>query len=221
MNFLCAETWRTGAFCACLLSHSVVPGSSRPGGPQPCSLLYPWNCPGKKAGVGHHALLQGIFLTQGPHKTPPNGFSSSFTFLRALHTGFCSGCPILKSYQQHTKLPASLLSHRYWMFSGFIFIFNLAVSHLLLWAVGSSPEERGAVGAPEQAWAGCCGLWGELPYSMWDLSSPTRDRTWVPCAGRQVLNHWTTRVPFFHPHTIGCRRIFHCGFIYISLMVSE
>ena len=139
MNFLCAETWRTGAFCACLLSRSVVPGSSRPRGPQPRSLLYPWNCPGKKAGVGHHALLQGIFLTQGPHKTPPNGFSSSFTFLRALHTGFCSGCPILKSYQQHTKLPASLLSHRYWMFSGVIFIFNLAVSHLLLWAVGSSP----------------------------------------------------------------------------------
>ena len=24
----------------------------------------PWNCPGKKNGVGYHALLQGIFLTQ-------------------------------------------------------------------------------------------------------------------------------------------------------------
>ena len=27
---------------------------------------------------------------------------------------------------------------------------------------------------------------------MWNLSSPTRDLTWVPCVGRQILNHWTT-----------------------------
>ena len=28
-------------------------------------LLCPWNSPGKNTGVGRHALLQGIFLTQG------------------------------------------------------------------------------------------------------------------------------------------------------------
>ena len=28
-------------------------------------LLCPWDSPGKNAGVGCHALLQGIFLTQG------------------------------------------------------------------------------------------------------------------------------------------------------------
>ena len=28
-------------------------------------LLCPWDSPDKKAGVGCHALLQGIFLTQG------------------------------------------------------------------------------------------------------------------------------------------------------------
>ena len=28
---------------------------------------------------------------------------------------------------------------------------------------------------------------------MWDLSSPTRDRTRVPCIGRWILDHWTTR----------------------------
>ena len=28
---------------------------------------------------------------------------------------------------------------------------------------------------------------------MWDLSSPTRDRTRTPCIGRQSLNHWTAR----------------------------
>ena len=28
---------------------------------------------------------------------------------------------------------------------------------------------------------------------MWDLSPPTRDWTHVPCTGRWILNHWTTR----------------------------
>ena len=28
--------------------------------------------------------------------------------------------------------------------------------------------------------------------SMWNLISPTRDRTRTPCIGRQSLNHWTT-----------------------------
>ena len=28
---------------------------------------------------------------------------------------------------------------------------------------------------------------------MWDLSSPTRDRTCTPCIGRRSLNHWTAR----------------------------
>ena len=28
---------------------------------------------------------------------------------------------------------------------------------------------------------------------MWDLNSPTRNRTQIPCIGRQNLNHWTTR----------------------------
>ena len=32
---------------------------------QPARLLCPWDSPGKTTGVGCHALLQGIFLTQG------------------------------------------------------------------------------------------------------------------------------------------------------------
>ena len=46
----------------------------------------------------------------------------------------------------------------------------------------------------------CCGAWAQLltpgaylPDSMWDLTSPTRDQTCVPCVGRQILNPWTTR----------------------------
>ena len=34
-------------------------------GLQPARLLCPWDSPGKNTGVGHHALLQGIFPTQG------------------------------------------------------------------------------------------------------------------------------------------------------------
>ena len=33
--------------------------------PMNCSLLCPWNFPGKNTVVGCHALLQGFFLTQG------------------------------------------------------------------------------------------------------------------------------------------------------------
>ena len=38
-----------------------------------------------------------------------------------------------------------------------------------------------------------CGSWAGLPCGMWDLSSLTRDQTLVPCIGKQILNHWTTR----------------------------
>ena len=50
-------------------SCSVVSDSLRPHELQPTRLLCPWNFPGKNTGVGCHALLQGISLTQGsnPH----------------------------------------------------------------------------------------------------------------------------------------------------------
>ena len=36
------------------------------------------------------------------------------------------------------------------------------------------------------------------PHGMWDLSSPTRDRTCALCVGSAGLNHWTAReVPMF------------------------
>ena len=37
----------------------------QPYGPWPASLFCPWDSPGKNTGVDCHALLQGIFLTQG------------------------------------------------------------------------------------------------------------------------------------------------------------
>ena len=43
---------------------SVVSDSLQPHGLQPTKFLHPWDSPGKNTGVGCHALLQGIFLTQ-------------------------------------------------------------------------------------------------------------------------------------------------------------
>ena len=47
------------------VSRSVVSESFRPRGLHPTRLLCPWDSPGKSPGVGHQALLQGIFPTQG------------------------------------------------------------------------------------------------------------------------------------------------------------
>ena len=44
---------------------SGVSDSLQPHGLQPARLLCPWDSPGKNPGVGCHALLQGIFPTQG------------------------------------------------------------------------------------------------------------------------------------------------------------
>ena len=42
-----------------------------------------------------------------------------------------------------------------------------------------------------------CSMWSlehmGFSCSMWDLNSPTRDQTRVPCIARWILNHWTTR----------------------------
>ena len=51
--------------CVCTLHHSVMSDSLRPIGLSPTKLLCPWDSPGRNTGVGGHALLQGIFPTQG------------------------------------------------------------------------------------------------------------------------------------------------------------
>jgi len=47
------------------VSHSVMSNLLRPYGFYPARLLCPWNSSGKITGVGSHALLHGIFPTQG------------------------------------------------------------------------------------------------------------------------------------------------------------
>ena len=51
--------------CCCCLVASVVSDSLWLYGLQPSRLLCPWYSPGKNTGVGSHAFLWGIFLTQG------------------------------------------------------------------------------------------------------------------------------------------------------------
>ena len=48
-----------------LVALSVMSDSLRSHVLQPFRFLCPWNSPGKNTEVGSHALLQGIFLTQG------------------------------------------------------------------------------------------------------------------------------------------------------------
>ena len=60
--------------CACSVA-SVVFDSLQPYGLEPTRLLCPWDSSSKNIGVGCHALLQGIFLTQG----------SNLCFLLLLH----------------------------------------------------------------------------------------------------------------------------------------
>ena len=53
-------------------SRSVMSDSLRPHGLYPARLLCPWDSPSKNTGVGHHNLLQGIFLTQGQNPGLPH-----------------------------------------------------------------------------------------------------------------------------------------------------
>ena len=63
------RAWPTPALlwvCVCARAvTSLVSDSAWPHGFWPARLLCPWHFPGKDTGVGCHALLQGIFPTQG------------------------------------------------------------------------------------------------------------------------------------------------------------
>ena len=60
-----------GVLCVCI-SHSVMSDSLQPHGLQPTRLLCPWDSPGNNTGIGGHALLQGIFPTQGSNPRLPH-----------------------------------------------------------------------------------------------------------------------------------------------------
>ena len=45
----------------------------------------------------------------------------------------------------------------------------------------------GGWGASNKQWVFCCCLFAFLPSGIWDLSSPIRDQTCIPCSGSTVL----------------------------------
>ena len=55
------------------------------------------------------------------------------------------------------------------------------------------------------------------PGGIWDLSSPTRDRTHTPCIGKRSLNHWIARDVLQSLNLIkhpGAQRDLHCFLFY-------
>ena len=64
----------------------------------------------------------------------------------------------------------------------FFFFFSFCCVGSLLWRMGTRVHRPCS-----------CGMWAYLPHGMWDVSFLTRDQTHVPCIGRQILNHWSTR----------------------------
>ena len=81
--------------CAAL-SRSVMYDSLHPFRIQPTRLLCPWDSPGKNTGVGCHALLQGIYPTQGSN---PGLLHCSRILYRQSHQGVC-----VKNYLQMIEL---------------------------------------------------------------------------------------------------------------------
>ena len=89
---------------------SVIPDPVRPFGLQPARLLCPWDSPGKSIGVGCHALLQGIFLTQElnlhllclPHwqagSLPPASYVHYIAFAARLSQAISYFCRSLRSW---------------------------------------------------------------------------------------------------------------------------
>ena len=76
---LCQMLWRWGCVHICSVVSDSVPHHRL----KPARLLCPWDFPGKNAGVGCLALLQGIFLTQesdpGIEPIPPALAGGFFT----------------------------------------------------------------------------------------------------------------------------------------------
>ena len=88
------------------------------------------------------------------------------------------------------------LTHLFFYFSKMIpfldfYFFGCVGSSL--WHAGSSLWRAGVpvvVVCRLSSWGA---LGAQLPCGTWDLSSLTMDGTRVPCIGRRILNHWTTR----------------------------
>ena len=65
MGYRLATSPGSAIYSVVCAKSSIMSNSLIPYGLQPARPLCPWDSPGKNTAVGCHALLQGIFLTQG------------------------------------------------------------------------------------------------------------------------------------------------------------
>ena len=89
-----------------------------------------------------------------------------------------------------TQVLAKLNSYFIWLHQVLVVAHRISVGFLLScgWQV---LEYAGSVVAACGLSPSCLPL--PCAHSMWDLSSLIRDQTCIPCIGRQVLNHWTSK----------------------------
>ena len=128
--------------------------------------------------------LSTPFLIQGHGKLLPcvlNVIVSSLTFKSMIHLELIFVFSrrmvpdliflhvLMQLYEHH------LLERLFFFFSHF---------YLFIGWAGSSLWLKGFSSCSTRAW---------LPSGMWDLSSPARAQTHIPCIRRQILYHWTTR----------------------------
>ena len=80
--------------------------------------------------------------------------NSVFNFLRNRHTVFLSGCTILHSHQQCTRVPISPHPNQYLLFSVFLIIaIPMGVqSHLIIVVTSWDPDYQAQIAAPPVSW---------------------------------------------------------------------
>ena len=103
-------------------------------GQETARLLCPWDSPGKNTGVGCHALLQGIFLTQ----------ASNLPLLRLLHWQVGS-LPLAPPGRGHMKWNTKVLRCKVQQMCS-------ALSQAGSSTVGCLREEHFSLGQREQMW---------------------------------------------------------------------
>ena len=77
--------------------------------------------------------------------------------------------------------PVIMLTFFFFFFFWLCWVFVTIWGLLLLQSTGPRAQQS------------ACGVLAGLLRGIWDLNSPTRDRTHLPCIGRWILNHWTVR----------------------------
>ena len=133
--------------CVLLFSRWIMQESLWPHGLWPTRLLCPWGFPGKNTGVGCHALLQGVFPSQGVKATSPALQMNSLRLSRWESPAHCSWLPSMSLIPSEWNFaPFSHLHYLLWLFvpSHPICIFvrtSLCLLHAMQWFLQGNPEK--------------------------------------------------------------------------------